>query len=207
MFPICFVVSDGEALDRGRDYTRADPTLNTAVVVDYCEKHGINPCNSATIADKIRSPPLNITVFGLYIGANANNKRQLCDISSCTVAECTQGTCSNFATISAANNFAGVKAQAIVLAESLLGDVPSDERTICIDDPFGLLFLLFFLPLGIYLFWRPLSIIKSKYIFPKSPEMLRESVYGGKTLRRQRHQRAPRDLGGASRRQMLTYGT
>jgi hypothetical protein len=174
VYPLCLLVSDGQNNDDNNVFRPGNGGFNTQSVIDFCDRHAVSPCRTSDIADMMRNT-LNITVFGLYIGSNAVERRQLCDVSSCSSTECSTQTCDMFAEVSAGNNFAGVKDAADTLARDLISDVPSSTTSVCIDDPFGLLFLLFFLPLAIYLLWRPLSIIKAKYITPMTPEEARQS--------------------------------
>lgn len=194
VYPLCVIVSDGQNFDAGKVYS-PDSQYNSPVVLNFCKYTGLDgngankSCMINNIADTIKNV-LNITVFGLYIGNNQNHKRALCDVSSCSPEECEQDRCEKFAT---ATNFADVQAKSRDLADTLLIDIPSSTTQICIDEPFGLLFLLFFLPLGLYLFWRPLTIIAAKYISPKTQEELRRAS----TARESLH--SPIAPGGAKR--------
>jgi hypothetical protein len=139
--------------------------LNTCTTNSNCAQVCKGKCTTANIASTLKSEALGITMVGILVaeGLSAGDVldkgvENVQQVSSCNSTELESGTCNNYFL---ADNFDKLKESATDIAKGLAAEIAAvtnqNTQTICIGDARYLNFLLFALPLFIYLLLKPLQ--------------------------------------------------
>lgn len=177
---LCVLISDGsnndgswQSVAGGAEYDAA----HSFGVYTWCETHGLaaaGACTAAGIADYLKTT-LKIKIMGIFVdggGAGASSPAAVAAGQACMkrFSSCNAGATANdegappvnatgCSFYAQADNFEALAGSAKAIGASLGTEVGSTNYFMCTTDPTWFNFLWLFLPLLLYLLWRPATLL------------------------------------------------